>query len=73
MIVSSEILFLDEPTTGLDITAAISLIRLLKEYVHSYVTFAMYIKHSYFLQFESTRSSYYPFRTSTKIFYLQII
>lgn len=47
MIVSSEILFLDEPTTGLDITAAISLIRLLREYVHSYVTVAMYIKHSY--------------------------
>ena len=33
LIVSSEVVFLDEPTTGLDISAAISLIRLLKEYV----------------------------------------
>ena len=34
LIISPDIIFLDEPTTGLDATTAVSVIRLLKEYVH---------------------------------------
>ena len=34
LIISPDIIFLDEPTTGLDATTAVSVARLLKEYVH---------------------------------------
>ena len=34
LIISPDIIFLDEPTTGLDATTAVSVIKLLKEYVH---------------------------------------
>ena len=33
LIISPDIIFLDEPTTGLDATTAVSVIKLLKEYV----------------------------------------
>ena len=35
LIISPDIIFLDEPTTGLDATTAVSVARLLKEYVHN--------------------------------------
>ena len=35
LIISPDIIFLDEPTTGLDAATAISVIKLLKEYVHT--------------------------------------
>ena len=35
LIISPDIVFLDEPTTGLDATTAVSVIRLMKEYVHN--------------------------------------
>ena len=68
LIIAPGILFLDEPTTGLDASTATSVIRLLKEY--DPVTLILVIP---FIQLESTRSNYYPIRSSAKIFYLQII
>ena len=35
LIISPDIIFLDEPTTGLDATTAVSVTRLLKEYIHN--------------------------------------
>ena len=35
LIISPDIIFLDEPTTGLDATTAVSVTKLLKKYVHN--------------------------------------
>ena len=40
LIISPGIIFLDEPTTGLDATTAVSVVKLLKEYAHAVYCYA---------------------------------
>ena len=45
LIISPDIIFLDEPTTGLDATTAVSVIKLLKEYVVNDYFYTCATKH----------------------------
>ena len=47
LIISPDIVFLDEPTTGLDSATAISVVSLLKEYVALYIVIIVFITLGY--------------------------
>ena len=73
LIIAPGIVFLDEPTTGLDASTATSVMKLLKEYDNFIATIQYSIFLFFSIKFESTRPCDNCFNPSAKIFHLQIV